>query len=99
MQTSPVKLWRNQKKISSLIGLTGEIISATTIFVPPSGFEDQAPYIVVLVKLEKGTTIGQLVGGSFQNDIIGAKVKAVLRKTAKADAEGVIPYGIKFRLI
>ncbi|MEK7119865.1 MAG: OB-fold domain-containing protein, partial [Patescibacteria group bacterium] len=59
---SPVKIWRNQKKVAQLVGKTGTIISWTMIRVPPAGFSDQAPYPVAVVKLNEGVRItAQLV--------------------------------------
>lgn len=95
---SPVKIWRNQKKIRSILGLTGKIISFTRIFVPPSGFESQAPYVVVIASLEnKRNFTGQLVDFEEKNLKIGQKVTAVLRRTKDPGEEGIIPYGVKFK--
>lgn len=95
---SPVKIWRNQKKIKNLLGTEGEIISFTKIFVPPVGFESQAPYVVVIVKLAKGENYtAQLVDWHEEQLITGQKVTAVLRRTKSPGDEGVIPYGIKFK--
>ena len=97
---SPVKIWRNQKKIVALLNLKGEIISYTKIHVPPSGFESQAPYVVVVVLLDKGKKhTAQLVDWEEKNLFIGQKVLAVLRRTRDPGNEGVIAYGIKFRPI
>ncbi|RJR15730.1 hypothetical protein C4579_01475 [Candidatus Microgenomates bacterium] len=96
---SPVKLWRNQKKIRALLGSTGEVVSFTIIRVPPAGFEDQAPYTVVLVKMGHQTHIGQLVGCEPEEVVIGQKVVAVLRRVRKPEAEDVIAYGVKFMLV
>ena len=95
---SPVKIWRNQKKIQKILGSVGEIISFTQVFVPPLGFEAQAPFIVVIVKLKNGNKYtAQLVDWEEKQLITGQKVKAVLRKTRDPGEEGVIPYGIKFK--
>lgn len=95
---SPVKIWRSQKKIQKLIAATGEIISYTKVFVPPAGFESQAPYIVVVIKLDKGARFtAQLVDWEEKHLYLGQKVKAVLRRTRDPGEEGVIPYGIKFK--
>lgn len=97
---SPVKIWRNQKKIKQLLNQTGKIISWTEIFVPPSGFESQAPYVVAIVKLLNGQNYtAQLVDWNKENLAIGQKVTTVLRRTRDPGEEGVIPYGIKFRPI
>jgi hypothetical protein len=96
---SPVKIWRNQKKIRSLLGQTGRIESFTIIRIPPAGFESYAPYPVVLVAFRNGKMIGQLADWNGEKIIIGQKVKAVLRKVTNRSKEGVIPYGIKFKTI
>ncbi len=95
---SPVKVWRNQKKIQKILGLYGTIVSWTKVHVPPVGFSSQAPYVIVVVKLESGKSyIAQLVDFSENSLKTGQKVKAVLRKTRDPGEEGVIPYGIKFK--
>jgi uncharacterized OB-fold protein len=94
---SPVKIWRHQKKIAQLLGKEGKIISWTVIYVPPVGYESEAPYPVVLVELESGgRMVGQLVDWQRKNLRVGQKVRAVYRRIRSPDLEGVIPYGIKF---
>lgn len=94
---SPVKIWRNQKKIASLVGLTGKIVTWTRISVPQSAFSDQAPYPVVIVQLENNTRMtGQLVDWDQKDLAYGTKVRAVIRRLVQPDADGVIQYGIKF---
>jgi hypothetical protein len=95
---SPVKIWRNQKKIRMLLNRKGKIISWTKIHVPPSGFESQAPYIVAVVKLDNGKKIvSQLVNWQSSDLKSGNNVVTILRKTRQASKESVIPYGIKCR--
>jgi len=96
---SPVKIWRNQKYTSRLLGKIGTIVSFTIIRVPPVGFEDQAPYPVALVKIGDKIHIGQLVDADDIEIKVGLKVQAILRRVRQPDAEGVIPYGIKFKVI
>ncbi len=97
---SPVKIWRNQKKIQKILGLEGKILSWTKIYVPPSGFESQAPYVVAIVILEKGRSYcAQLVEWEEKHLTIGQKVKSILRRTKEPGVEGVIPYGVKFKPI
>jgi uncharacterized OB-fold protein len=96
--TSPVKIWRNQKKLSSLIGKKGKIISWTFIRVPPAGFENQAPYPVALVKLEDGVTVtAQVVDYQEKNLKFGQKVITIIRRTMQSEGSEVIPYGVKVR--
>lgn len=95
---SPVKIWRHQKKVAYLLDQEGKILSWTLIRVPPLGYEQEAPYPVVLVKLLNGEKIiGQLVDWQEKDLKTGRKVEAVYRRISKPDSEGVIPYGIKFR--
>lgn len=95
---SPVKIWRNQKKVASLLGKSGTIISWTLIRVPPSGFSDQAPYPVVLVALDGGGRLeAQLVDWQSEDLVVGRKVYTVLRRVTHPDLDGIIPYGIKVK--
>ncbi len=95
---SPVKIWRHQKKVVSLIGQKGKIISWTLVRIPPAGYEQEAPYPVVLVELAtKEKLLAQLVDWQEKDLVKGKKVTAVYRRIRKPDSEGVIHYGIKFK--
>jgi len=95
---SPVKLWRNQKKVGEMLGRTGKIISWTIVRVPPADFTDQAPYPVVIVELEGRERItAQLVDWEKKHLCFGVRVTTVVRRVIKPNAEGVIPYGIKVK--
>jgi len=95
---SPVKVWRHQKEIASYLGKEGRIISWALIRVPPGGYEQEAPYPVVLVELsDKKRIVAQLVDWTKENLWVGQKVKVVYRRIRKPDSEGVIPYGIKLK--
>lgn len=75
----------------------GEIYSYTVIQSPPQEFESQAPYYLVMVKLDEGPCIvAQLtdVDGEIN---IGDRVEMVTRKLFTDGHEGVIVYGYKFR--
>ncbi len=97
---SPVKVWRHQKEIASLLGKEGRIVAWTIIRVPPAGYEREAPYPVVLVELAGGEKkIGQLVDWQDKDLVFGRMVRSVYRRIRQPDPEGVIPYGIKFRPI
>ncbi len=97
---SPVKIWRNQKHIAHLLGKTGEIISWTIIRVPPSGFSSFAPYPVVLIALNDGSHLtAQLVDWDGRDIVIGSPVVTVIRRIAEPAGEGIIPYGIKVKLL
>jgi uncharacterized OB-fold protein len=95
---SPVKIWRNQKYIASMLGREGTIVSWTVIRVPPGGFSSLAPYPVVIVDLVGGERItAQLVDWNEENLIVGQRVKVVVRRICEPTTEGVIPYGIKVK--
>ena len=98
MTTSPVKLWRRQKNTSSLIGKKGKILLWTIIRVPAKSFVDQAPYPVVIVKMQNGENmIGQLVDWQEKDLIFGREVVSVLRRLCTEEKEAVIYYNIKFK--
>ena len=98
MKITPVKLWRRQKHVASLIGKTGTLLQWTLIRVPAKTFVKEAPYPVVIVKMENNEKmVGQLVDWESPDLEKGKKVVAVLRKFTPEDAESVIAYTIKFK--
>ncbi|OIO12913.1 hypothetical protein COV53_06195 [Candidatus Gottesmanbacteria bacterium CG11_big_fil_rev_8_21_14_0_20_37_11] len=100
MTISPVKIWRNQKKVRAFLGKTGRIITWTKVHVPPCSFTSQAPYVIIVVEIDKNLRFtAQLVDWEETNLKTGQTVKAILRKTRDPGLEGVIPYGIKFKPI
>ncbi len=93
---SPVKIWRNQKHIASLLGKEGKIVSWTMVRVPPAGFSSFAPYPVAVVALDGNRKItAQVV--DYGTVKIGMNVKVVLRRITEPSTEGIIPYGIKVK--
>ena len=77
----------------------GEVYSYTTIYNPPEGFEDQAPYTVALVKLEEGPMITAQLTDLGEDEVeIGTPVEMVTRRLRQdGDERGLIVYGYKFR--
>lgn len=95
---SPVKIWRNQKHSTRLLGQQGEILSWTIIRVPPDGFCEQAPYALTLVELESGEhIITQCVDVEFTAIYTHMRVITCIRRGVEITADGVIPYSIKVR--
>ena len=98
---SPVKLWRNQKSTTRLVGLFGTVETWTIVRVPPAGFSDQAPYAVVLVRLDSGEFVEAQLVDAYKDGKIdvykGMKVRAVIRRITHPDSDGVIAYGIKVK--
>jgi uncharacterized OB-fold protein len=94
---SPVKVWRRQKKVRALLGRTATVLTYTKVVVPPAAQKSFAPYFVVLVEFENGErAVGQLVETDTVS--VGATVKSILRKVRAPSDDGVIAYGLKFKL-
>jgi uncharacterized OB-fold protein len=77
----------------------GQVYSFTTVYDPPTGYEENAPYTVALVKLEEGPLVtAQLTDLGEQAVEIGAPVEMVTRRLRQdGDERGIIVYGYKFR--
>jgi uncharacterized OB-fold protein len=77
----------------------GEVYSYTTIYDPPTGYEENAPYTVALVKLEEGPLVtAQLTDLGDEQVQIGTPVEMVTRRLRQdGDERGIIIYGYKFR--
>lgn len=98
MSISPVKIWRRQKEVRSLLGKKGKVLSWTIIYTPPVGFKKTAPYPVVMAELTSGERVfGQLVDCDKESIEIGMKVVSILRKVRESGEEDVIAYGLKFK--
>lgn len=96
-----MKLWRNQKSTTSLVGLLGTVETWTIVRVPPAGFSDQAPYAVSLVRLKSGQSIEVQLVDSYKDGHIDVykdmNVRTVIRRITHPDSDGVISYGIKVK--
>jgi uncharacterized OB-fold protein len=79
----------------------GEVYSFTTVFDAPAGYEENAPYMVALIKLEEGPMVtAQLTDLGEQPVEIGTPVEMVTRRLrSDGDERGMIVYGYKFRPI
>ena len=76
----------------------GEIYSYSTVYNPPQGFEEFAPYTVALVQLEEGPMVtAQLTDVDADQVHIGMPVEMVTRRIHSGGQEGAIIYGYKFR--
>ncbi len=78
----------------------GEVYSHTTVYQAPTGFEEQAPYTIALVKLDEGPMVtAQLTDIDIgSEDIkIGMPVEMVTRKLHADGERGTLVYGYKFR--
>ena len=86
------------KKLYNFSG-RGEVYSYTTVYDPPAGYEENAPYTVALIQLEEGPLVtAQLTDLGDQPVEIGTRVEMVTRRLRQdGDERGLIIYGYKFR--
>jgi uncharacterized protein len=78
---------------------TGEIYSYTTLQEAPAGFEDQAPYILALVRLDEGPIVTAQITDVDGAVAIGDRVEMVTRRLTTDGSKGMIVYGYKFRRV
>lgn len=98
--TSSVKVWREIKQLNKFLNMSGEILVWTKITVAPSGFEEQAPYFVGIVKLETGERMTlQIVDCPEEHLEVGKRVRLVVRKIGRVEASEVVRYGVKAKLL
>lgn len=79
----------------------GKIFTFSEVFVPPSGYELEAPYVLAIIELEEGggaRITGQVVGVHDSDVKVGDRVEMIFRKILEDGPEGIIHYGYKFRL-
>ena len=103
--STPSTIWRSHKKLSAYLNKIGRLLVWTKIFVAPSGFEHQTPYLVGIVQFNPSTNSGQVkmplqIVDCEEKDLkVNMKVITVIRKIGKAKAEDVIEYGLKVKPI
>jgi len=73
----------------------GEILTYTVIRTPPSGFDDEAPYAVGIVKLGDVQLLTQIVDCELDKIKIGGKVRVEFRLVQDSGKSGVLCYGYK----
>src|SRR3989338_129084 len=77
----------------------GTLISYTEIRSAPEEYKDQTPYCLGIIQLEEGPRIISQITDCNVNDLkIGIPIEAVFRRFYKINEEGIIHYGIKFKL-
>jgi uncharacterized OB-fold protein len=79
----------------------GKVFSYTTIYETPTGFDENAPCTVALIKLEEGPLLtAQLTDLDTQSVEIGMPVEMVTRRLRQdGDERGMLVYGYKFRQV
>jgi uncharacterized protein len=88
-----------QRETVTLSG-QGEIYSYTVVLDPPESLQEQAPYVLALVKLDEGPLVtAQITDLDEQPLAIGDRVEMVTRKLTTEGQRGMIVYGYKFRKV
>jgi uncharacterized protein len=88
---------RGQKFETVTLAPEGTLETWTVIRVAPSGFGDEAPYAVGVVKLDDGVRMtAQIVDCEPESLKMGARVRREFRKVQQDGESGVICYGYKF---
>lgn len=85
-----------QAKSVDFVG-EGIVYSYTVVQDAPAGFEEQAPYILALVKLDEGAVVTAQLTDLDASIAIGDRVEMVTRKLSTEGKQGTIVYGYKFR--
>ena len=73
----------------------GEILSYTVIRTAPSGFTDEAPYAIGVVRLGEVRLLSQIVDCDFEDLKIGGKVRVEFRRIQEDGKSGILCYGYK----
>lgn len=77
---------------------TGEIYSFTGIRNTMPEYEQQAPYLVGVVRLDEGILVSAQLTDCGEADLmIGQRVEMVTRRMGDTGADGLLVYGYKFR--
>ncbi len=88
-----------EAKTEHFLSGKGEVFSYTVVQDAPAGFEEQAPYVLALIKLDEGPMLTAQLTDLEGVPEIGMRVEMVTRKLRTDGADGVILYGYKFRPI
>ena len=76
---------------------SGTVETFTVIHVAPSGFGDQVPYAVGIIKLDDGVKVtAQIADADLEKLAVGDRVKLEFRRVQQDGESGVICYGYKF---
>lgn len=89
------------KLTAEKLPMRGKVFSFSKIHKAPTGFSQNVPYTVAIIKLDKINVklSGQIIGSDQESVKIGSKVKAVHRVLFSDGDEGHIFYGIKWELV
>ena len=86
-----------RKFSKTTLAQTGVVDTFTIIRVAPSGFGDEAPYAVGVIRLDDGVKVtAQVTDCDLEKLAIGDKVRLEFRRVQQDGESGVICYGYKF---
>jgi len=78
----------------------GKVVSYTAVHVGASGFEDQVPYLLAIVELKDGPRLTAQITDCNPSEVkIGDEVELIFRRMGEENADGILYYGYKARLI
>ncbi len=87
----------SKEQLCNLSGL-GSIWSYTKVYKPAAGYEEFAPYTIVIVKLDEGPMLlARLTDLGDEEPEIGMRVEMVTRILKIVGEHGIIVYGPAFR--
>jgi uncharacterized OB-fold protein len=95
MKNSMPASWRRTKNRIPLDS-GGTILSWTRVIDAPKGHEGFSPYIVALIELADGSRVTAQVVDSAPST--GARVQACFRRVSIDGEDGIIEYGVKFKV-
>ncbi len=88
---------RGQEFTRVILAQDGVIETFTIIRVAPSGFGDEAPYAVAIIRLDDGVKItAQVVDCDPESLAIGDRVRREFRRLQQDGESGILCYGYKF---
>lgn len=95
---NPISYWREQQKEYQYLDKIGRIISFTKINNPPKGFGKRPYYAGIIEFKNQDSRTGQFVLEG-KKPKIGGQVKGIIRIIGQSGKNGIINYGIKFKLV
>ena len=87
----------HRKFETTILAPAGTLETYTIIHVAPSGFTDEAPYAIGILKLDDGVQImAQLADCKLDELKVGDRFQIEFRKVTQDGEDGILCYGYKF---
>jgi uncharacterized protein len=88
---------RGREFAKFILAGAGVLETYTVISVAPTGFSDEVPYVVGVIKLDDGVRVtAQVVDCDHEKLAIGDRVRLEFRKIRQDGESGILCYGYKF---